>query len=214
MNAGEGARSTRTSALLLFGPDPQCPDGIRGRMACHRRICLAAMLASGCAGPSQRELHEQAEVTERIAEAHAVYLPPGSTPSCIGRTLRAIRMSIHPGAIEEAMTSGLTACLSEFHAARQATQLAPDAASVALTIGVDAEGRACAVVELSKPSVLDPRLMPLAARLSGCAKDVAFASPLPPELIREREDSVGRIWLPLDGRGRSARTSSVSESSS
>ncbi len=152
----------------------------------------------------------QAEVG-RMSSAHAVHMPKG-VDSCIGVTLRLLDANASAESVAEReeraklltgqeiseATAGAEACKNAYLEAVAAGQTSAEPLLLALSYGVDPEGKVCAVIEKDRQEPIDSSAAALLEQSADCVKNALFASQFPAGRVKEKERIVLTYKLAMD----------------
>lgn len=165
----------------------------------------------GCAGPSRAEMAEKQAEIGRMNSAHAVHMPKG-IDSCIGVTLRLLDANAAAEAVAEreeraklvtaeeiaAATAGAQACRNNYLEAVAAGQTSAEPLLIALSYGIDPDGKVCAVVEKDRQEPIDPNATGLLDQSAECVKNALFAAQFPAGRVKEKERIVLTYRLAME----------------
>jgi hypothetical protein len=177
----------------------------------QKTLISALVLVAACASPSRSEMQERDAEVRRLTSARAVHMPKG-VESCVGVTLRMIDPSAPAETVAErdamtkllteaeikASTSAAEACANGFLEAVRAGQTSAEPIQLAMSYGIDPDGRVCAVVEKERQEPIDPSAAPLLDQSAECLKEALFASQFPAGRVKEKERIVLQYRLSLE----------------
>lgn len=174
------------------------------------RALLLIALAS-CATPSRSEIQERDAEVRRLTSAKAVHMPKG-VESCVGVTLRLLdpgapaetvadreRLSKVVSAAEiKTATANVENCRNIFLDAVKAGTTSAEPIQLAMSYGIDPDGKVCAVVEKERQEPIDPSAAPLLDQSAECLKNALFASQFPSGRVKDKERIVLQYRLSLE----------------
>jgi hypothetical protein len=177
-------------------------------MRSKSRAVLWIMIAlGGCATPSRSEMAERDAEVKRLTSARAVHMPKG-VESCVGVTLRltdpaaeAERAGLASLVSAEeiaAATAGAEACRTAYLDAVAQGLTSAEPIQLAMSYGIDPDGKVCAVVEKERAEPIDPTAGPLLDQSAECLKNALFSAQFPAGRVKEKQRIVLTYKLAMD----------------